>query len=243
MKIKNQFFSVKSFTMYNYILIVIISSLPFLHWWFQMDLARILFHKIFEYSSIEFRKEDTNVYLTIDDVLQRSFRRILKTLKIYDVKCTFFLIGSTVTESNRKFIVQAIKDGHHFANHGMTNTPHWILNKNELAFEIEECQNIIDELYKLAKKPSPKIKYYRPGSGFVNNTIYNYSKTNNYQIVLGDVYPIDPRFGMSNLYSHFIQKKMSPGSIIILHDRWWTPKTLRLTLPKILQKYKIVPLN
>lgn len=199
-----------------------------------------MFNKI--YGNILFKHNTKDLYLTINNIAKKSFEDVLNTLKLYNVKCTFFLVGSSVNYLNRKLIVNAIKEGYHFANHGMDKWSHSLLSKEKLSEEIELCQKIISKLYKEAGVELPIVKYYRPASGFVNGYIYNYAKDNNYQITLGNIYPMDPALPLPYLFSKFILYRIKHGSIIILHDRSWTVNTLNLILPEILKKYNIVPL-
>lgn len=202
--------------------------------YFQMDLASILFSL---YSRTVFKFRSPSIFLTIDDVASVHFEHILSKLDKFGVKATFFVIAGTITEEKEGLLIKAIQNGHHLANHGVTDTPHWLLSKAELKSQIEVCQALLDRLYCQAKVPSPRTRFYRPGSGFITFTIAEYTRLNNFQLLLGSVYPMDSRVALPSLYAAFILWKISAGDVIIIHDREWTLSTLDLILPTLITKF------
>lgn len=153
----------------------------------------------------------------------------------FNAKATFFVISSYVNEQNKPLLSRAIKSGHHLANHGQTNSRHFLCSYSKLYNEIINCQKLIEEIYNCNKCPMPKIKYFRPGHGFVTNNIIRLCESNNYKIVLGSIYPQDTKLPFPNLIYNYIKLKIKPNDIIILHDRKFTPSVLKKTL-KYLKK-------
>lgn len=202
-----------------------VSVLGFVYYWYQMDIAKILFRnkKIKYYSS-----SPNKSVLTIDDApySKDSFESILKILRKHNVFATFFIISSFVNEENREMMKNAVKDGHHLANHGETNTIHYLCNKEQIAEEISHCQKTIDEIYCEANVKQPIQKYYRPGYGLVSNVISEYCEENDYEIVLGNIYPLDPVITSSFINRKYIFKHVEGNDIIILHDRNHTAEML-----------------
>lgn len=189
-------------------------------------------------------KEKNTVYLTIDDAIysDESFEEILNVLNEYDVKATFFVIQSYVTDKNRYLLIKAIKDGHHLANHGAKNKPHVLYNAFELEDEITKCEQLLRQLYSVAHVEYPKTKYFRPGCGYTSTTTSYVCKKLGYKIVLGTVYPSDAFIPMPNVYAWFIKSKIQNNDIIIIHDRWWTPSTLMKMLPTLTNQYDVTHL-
>lgn len=201
------------------------SILGVVYYWFQMDLARIVFkNKKIKY----FSNSNNKVVLTIDDApyTRESFSKTLEILNKYNIRATFFVISGFVNSDNENLLVDAIKQGHHLANHGKKNSVHCLLNKNELGEEISDCQNLINNLYKKANIQIPETKYYRPGHGIVNDTISKYCEQYNYEIVLGNIYPLDPIISSSFINRFYIFRHMKGNDILILHDRKHTPEML-----------------
>ncbi len=65
-----------------------------------------------------------------------------------------------------------------------------------------------------------------------------------YRLVLGSIYPYDPQIPYPRLNSRFIEYKLYPGAIVILHDRLVTIETLERVLPAIQrQNFQIVTLS
>jgi len=58
-----------------------------------------------------------------------------------------------------------------------------------------------------------------------------------YRIVLGSIYPYDPQLPHPRLNSRFIEYKLHPGAIVILHDRFATIETLQRVLPAIKRQH------
>ena len=201
----------------------------FLLWWYLMDLAKWYFdirryNIIWTFDDIKndiigYPKFNKNIYLTIDDVVNNdSFEEILDVLDEFNAKATFFVISSLVNEKNKELLSRAVKSDHQLANHGKTNCKHFLCSYSKLYNEIMDCEKLIEEIYNENNKPLPKIKYFRPGSGFITKDITRVCELNNYKIVLGSVYPQDTKFPFPNLLYYYIKLKVKPNDIIILHD-------------------------
>ena len=177
------------------------------------------------------------VALTIDDFpnpgdLSISFR-ILDTLRTYNARCTFFLIGSHVTKYQdspeiQRLFQHLLTDGHEVGNHGWRDEKAIRLSEKELEEQIIQTQEVIHKYTNSSEK-----KWFRPGSGFFNQTMIRLCTRLGYRLVLGSIYPHDPQIPHPKLNSRFIQLKLYPGAIIILHDRIATIETLERVLPMV----------
>jgi peptidoglycan/xylan/chitin deacetylase (PgdA/CDA1 family) len=215
----------------------------FLLWWYLMDGAKLLFSRfnvIFKIPTMF----NTQVFLTIDDVITNtdSFEETLQVLDNFNANATFFVISSLINKTNEHLLIQALKSGHHLANHGKNNRMHGLCSETELIKEILDCERLIEELYKKANVPLPITKYFRPGAGICTNAINNVCDSLDYTIVLGSVYPSDTKLPFPNLLSWYIKTKTVSGDIIILHNRSHCPSTLKKMLPYIMSKYKVTSL-
>lgn len=203
-----------------------------------MDLAKWYFdlkkyNIVWKFDNV---KHNNDVYLTIDDVINDdSFEEILDVLDEFNARATFFVISSNVNEKNKHLLSRAVKSGHHLANHGQTNCKHFLCSNSKLYNEIMDCEKLIEEIYNNSGCMMPKIKYFRPGNGFITDDIIRICKLNNYKIVLGTIYPQDTKLPFPNLIYYYIKLKVKPNDIIILHDRKFTPSVLKKTL-KYLKK-------
>jgi len=212
----------------------------FLLWWFGLDIGQLILNKykiIWNIRTSDLCVKD-KVYLTIDDVpSNNSFEEILDVLDNHEVKATFFIISSQITDLNKSLLIRAVKSGHHLANHGKLNKMHALYRQYELINELISCELAIENIYTEAKVELPKIKYFRPGCGLVNRLIETTCMDLGYEIVLGSVYPSDTKLPFPNLLGWFIRNKTKYGDIIILHDRPHTPSTLAKFIPYLKQKY------
>ena len=189
--------------------------------------------------------------LTIDDVpySESSFSDILQVLEENDCTATFF-VNSCLINSERleQLLVQAVRKGHHLANHGEMHKLHIALSDTSLFDEIQNCQVAINRIYELANIERPAVKYYRPTVGLVNETVHSFAKKFEYKIVLGTNFPGAPRVRIPALNDFYIRRHHRANDIIILHDRPWTPALLRRLLVTIktrslLDYHPVVPVS
>ena len=210
-----------------------LTTASLIYYWFQMDLCPLLLFN----RKIKYRSDSKKSVLTIDDApyTDESFRSILDVLKKHNTTATFFVISGFVTPRNRSMLIEAVQSGHHLANHGSANSVHCLHNYLTLDDEMANCQELIDDVYAEANVPKPTIKYYRPGHGLVSPTIADYCAKNNYEIVLGNIYPLDPVVSSKMLNKFYIYRHIRGNDIIILHDRSYTPEMLDELLPEMKQ--------
>lgn len=178
----------------------------------------------------------SNIALTFDDVPYDSYKKIINLLNSYEMKGTFLIISSFLTEEDKKVLVQAIKNGHQLANHGKTNSMHYLKSMKQLNHEVSDCQKLIEELYSEAGVELPPVKYYRPGCGLFGRKMLNYLSKNSYKLLLGSVYPNDPMVRSSIINYYYLINHIGAGDIVILHDRKWTPNLLKMLLPYLKER-------
>lgn len=194
---------------------------------------------------------DKTVYLTINNVPyeKQTFSKILDTLNNRGVKATFFVISSLVNYENVELLISAVKQGHHLANNGKYNRKHTNLSYEELKEEIEDCEVVINNIYRLANEQNesynshitqPVIKYYRPPCGYINDTIDEYCKENNYKIVLGNIYTCDPHIPFGCINNLYVTTFLKENDIISIHDRNWTAESLDDLIMEINNKEYII---
>lgn len=85
------------------------------------------------------------IAITFDDGPSEETKEILKILKKYNVRATFFIVGKMI--KGRKNIIEKIKsDGHEFGNHTFSHKRLWFKTKKFIEKDITMCD---DELNKL----------------------------------------------------------------------------------------------
>ncbi|ADL52603.1 polysaccharide deacetylase family protein [Clostridium cellulovorans] len=102
------------------------------------------------------------VYLTFDDGPSRATDKILDILKKYDIKATFFVIGTSI-ESNPNTFKRTIDEGHSVCIHTYTHNKN-IYNDVESFFkDNERCRELLEE-----KMYRGTNKYFRFPGGSSN---------------------------------------------------------------------------
>ena len=186
------------------------------------------------------------VALTIDDAPSDHTRAILAALAAGGAHATFFVIGGQVS-GREEILREIVRGGHELANHGMRDEPARKLSSAELEAQIEEVQRMIEAAYRAEGKAPPegKHRYYRPGSGFFTDRIRGVAHKLGMRIVLGSIYPHDAQVGYAWVNARHILSMLSPGGIIICHDRRaWTEPMLRRVLPEMKRRgYTAVTLS
>lgn len=169
------------------------------------------------------------IAITIDDVPYGNFKEIVSLLDNYNMKATFFVISDYINEQNENDLINAIKNGHQLGNHGKTNSMHLLKGSTNLLNEIKICDEKIEYLYwKADKKITNRV--YRPGCGLFNNRMIQLAEQTKHKLVLGSVYPNDPIMIIPYINYLYLKLHTEPGDIVIIHDRKWTPKTLKYYL-------------
>ena len=173
------------------------------------------------------------IALTIDDAPSGYTDEIRTLLKENEAKATFFVIGSQV-EGKEQLLADLVLDGHELGNHAMRDEPSRDLPTSKLVEQIADVDKLIHTAYTDASLHRPSTKFFRPGSGFFTTEMRNAVHEQGYRMVLGSVYPHDPQIDLPSLNSWHILSMLTPGAIVICHDRReWTVPMLRLVLPEM----------
>jgi peptidoglycan/xylan/chitin deacetylase (PgdA/CDA1 family) len=220
-----------------YIIITILITFYWIPKWIIKLLNKLYPDVVTHYSDYKNSNKQI-VSLTFNNVPHtfESFAKILSLLDAYKMRATFFIISDYVTSENRNLLIEAVKNGHQLANHGKTNSMHLLCR--HLSREIEECDQLIADIYLEAHIDLPNHMYYRPGCGLFNRRIINCANKFGYELALGSVYPNDPIFCIPYWNYLYLKWHIQTGDVVTLHDRKWTPKMLEYLL-EYLQENKI----
>ena len=160
------------------------------------------------------RTNDRIVALTFDDGPDNiQTPKVLDVLKDYNVRATFFCIGSKV-KGNEAIIQRMISEGHTIGNHSYTHKGIFPLYSTQRVIkELEQC-NI--ELENVSHK---RINWFRPPFGVTNPTIAKAVKKLGYITIGWNIRSLDTQSLSHKKILHRINRRLRPGSIILLHDR------------------------
>lgn len=180
------------------------------------------------------------VALTIDDGPDaEDSQKILQVLNAYDAHATFFIITDYIP-GNEDILRRMIAEGHELGNHLTVDEPSIQLPLETFEAKLLQADRILSRY--------AEMHWLRPGSGWYNDEMLAVIAENNYQCVLGSVYPYDPQINIHWFSAYYVLWKIKPGAVIILHDHGTrgarTAKALEIILPALASRgYQVVTLS
>jgi len=199
------------------------------------------------YPSLLWNKSRTEkvIYLTFDDgPIPNVTDFVLKTLKVFNAKATFFCIGDNIVKHPEVF--ERVKtNGHAIGNHTFNHLKGWKTDDETYLQNTIKCQeltktNLFRPPYGRIKKSqilSLKSKVLSPKSIYQNQQADSNLKSQilNLQIVMWDVLSgdFDTKLSPEKCYQNVI-KHTENGSIIVFHDSLKAFDRLSYALPKVL---------
>ncbi len=171
-------------------------------------------------------ENDHSVYITFDDgPIPESTPFLLKTLRDFDVKATFFVVGDNVRKYPELY-QQIIDEGHRVGNHTFNHIGGARHSIRTYEKNVQQCDDLIHS------------DLFRPPHGWMRPTQYHRYK-NKYRIVMWDLVTRD----YSKLLSPYdvvrnIHRYARNGSIITFHDSLKSIDKLYFALPASLRFLK-----
>lgn len=165
----------------------------------------------YEYDVVINRKIDKSkkmIALTFDDGPNYNTSKVIDVLNKYDIKATFFVLGSRAI--NNKDILKKMADsGMEIGNHTYNHLLLTKYDENKIRSEIDDTSEVI---YSATKK---RPKLLRPSYGSVNNKI---KKVANMPIIIWDIDTLDWKYHNSKRITSRVVNKVRDGDIILMHD-------------------------
>ena len=185
-----------------------------------------------------FYKKHTNqkeIALTFDDGPDNIFTpKIIKILKEYKIHATFFLLGKNIGR-NPEIVKELIKQKHEIGNHSFSHKTLIFKTPKFIKSEIERTDLILRE------SGLGKTQLFRPPYGRYSLALLFILRKMKKKMILWNIGPKDFKAKSSNEIISKIEKKLKPGSIIVLHEKSGekTIKALNILIPRLLnQKYQ-----
>lgn len=158
---------------------------------------------------IEKPSNEKRVALTFDDGPNpKTTPEVLKTLDEYQVKATFFLLG-TNAKSNPDIVKEIKKANHEIASHTNTHSDLTTLTPEQVKADIDKSDQAIKEI--TGEKPA----YIRPPYGAVNKKVAEIIKR---PLIQWSVDSNDWSLKNKEKIAERVKSTVYPGSIILLHD-------------------------
>lgn len=154
--------------------------------------------------------DDKKVALTFDDGPNNtSSIQILNTLKKYNIKATFFMLGTMV--DNYPDVVKKIHDeGHEIANHTYNHKDLTTLDDSSIKREIESTNQSIEKI--TGERPT----LLRPPYGSYNERVTKLEP--NMTIALWNIDTLDWKTHNATAILGEVKKELQPHSIVLMHD-------------------------
>jgi peptidoglycan/xylan/chitin deacetylase (PgdA/CDA1 family) len=161
------------------------------------------------------KTEEPRVALTFDDGPNpNNTPKLLDLLKRRKVRATFFLVGKRV-KRHPELARRIAEEGHEIGNHGMNHVPVLLLPPGMVASEARGAGQLLEQV--TGKRP----RFFRPPMGWFHAAGLKRLRELGYQPVIGDIHPRDFTSPGIDVIVDFVMERVSPGSIVILHDGGW----------------------
>lgn len=168
-------------------------------------------------------KNDHSVYLTFDDgPIPESTPFILETLRRFNAKATFFMVGENVLRYHDLYN-QIVKEGHQVGNHTFNHIgafKHWTMT---YGMNTAMANDLI------------KSHLFRPPHGWMRHSVYRCLQ-HKYKIVMWDLVTRDySKWMTADDVVHNVKRYTRNGAIITFHDSLKSIDKLKTALPESLQ--------
>lgn len=167
------------------------------------------------------------VALTFDDGPGPYTSQILNVLAQYNVKATFFMIGSMI-DQHPEIARMVSQEGHAIGNHTMTHRNLVTLGPSDMAFQILEGAKTI----RWATGVDPTT--FRPPGGRYNPATLQFLNQHGYKLYMWSVDPRDWDNASAEQIQHHVLNHANSGSVILLHDGGGNRKETVKALPGII---------
>jgi peptidoglycan-N-acetylglucosamine deacetylase len=169
------------------------------------------------------------VALTFDDGPDPAYTpRVLETLKKYNIKATFFVIGE-LAKQHPDLVKRIIAEGHAVANHTWSHPKLNHLNDQQLAMQVTSTQDAVVAAINL------KPVCLRPPYGMANQRVKDYIRSQGIIPVGLGFNSFDyERRGVEKLTNWVISNARS-GQVILMHDGNNSGGQTMAALPQIIE--------
>jgi len=168
------------------------------------------------------------IYLTFDDgPIPDVTDFVLKTLKSFNAKATFFCIGDNI-QKHPDIFGRLKSEGHRIGNHTFNHLKGWKTEDQVYLQNFRQCQELTN------------TNLFRPPYGRIKKSQISSLRTEfpELQIVMWDVLSgdFDLKLAPQKCYEQVI-KHVENGSIIVFHDSLKAFDRLKYALPRALQYF------
>lgn len=187
------------------------------------------------YTQNTIKKDKPMIALTFDDGPNHNTSRILDILEKYNVKATFFILGSNI-KNNEETIKRMSKLGMEIGSHMYSHKLITKLKDNQITDEIKQVDDLIFNV--IGKYPT----LLRPSYGTVNKRI---KKLIDKPIIIWNIDTLDWKYHNSQKIADRVFKDINDGDIVLMHDIYRaTANSLEIIIPSLLEQgYQLVTVS
>lgn len=186
--------------------------------WLQWFYPSLTWHK---------SRQEKYVYLTFDDgPIPVVTPFVLKTLKKFNAKATFFCIGDNV-DKHPEIFNEILANGHRVGNHTFNHLKGWDTPDEQYLQNIKQCKAVVDS------------NLFRPPYGRITRSQIRKIRMQfpEMEIIMWDVLSGDFNAAVSpEKCAEKVLKNVINGSIIVFHDSEKAFPQLEYSLPMILKQ-------
>jgi peptidoglycan/xylan/chitin deacetylase (PgdA/CDA1 family) len=180
------------------------------------------------------------IALTFDDGPHPAYTPgVLRILKKYDAKATFFLIGKKV-EKHPELVAETVAAGHEIGNHSFTH--HSAIGFSGTTAWISEIERT-DELIKKITGNTPNL--FRPPFGVTTPHLARAIRKTGHRVIGWNVRSYDTVIKNPELVKKRVKRRIKPGAVVLFHDTHPNIEEILEHLLLFLQEkgYQTVPIN
>lgn len=180
------------------------------------------------------------VAMTFDDgPSYESTKIIVDTLKKYDARATFFVVGQNITAQNvknREILKESAKNGNEIASHTYDHADLRTLSVSGIQQEVSKTSDLIKEV--TGKSPT----LLRPPYGAINDTV---SATVGMPMILWSVDTLDWQTRNTDSDIRAVMSGAKDGAVILMHDiHMPSAKAVEVVVPRLVdQGFQLVTIS
>jgi peptidoglycan/xylan/chitin deacetylase (PgdA/CDA1 family) len=157
-------------------------------------------------------KTDKRIALTFDDGPSENTNSVLDILKKYNIKATFFLIGSKV-EANQEVLKRLVEEGHQVGNHTYHHS------KSTGFYPVKKLEHELVSTRAVVKRyVGLNMKLYRPPFGVTTPNLAKVVSQLRLNVIGWSVRSFDTTRQSAESIIQRIVKDVKPGAVVLLHD-------------------------
>jgi peptidoglycan/xylan/chitin deacetylase (PgdA/CDA1 family) len=191
-----------------------------------MNILPVVYRRLFP--SLIFRTNSSDIHLTFDDGPHPvATPKVLKILKEYQVKATFFLLGRNIIRFP-DVAQQILSEGHQIGNHSYSHENLFFKRRKAIENDILHAEECIQQVLNI------RATLFRPPYGYVNRSLVKVVRQMKMECILWNFDSKDFAGTKTSDLIRKFQKGTPPGSILLFHDNELTVSRITSYLPPFL---------